>query len=199
MATTKREKFEKAEYITRQQLIDMFVNEDKQSTFKGCQFAHVVYFTDESGSRTINKQKALQKLVRTCITVGSSYQDRINRDLERRGEEGNFTSQGQSGQTPINKYVSQSDKSQKYNLKAVVEYFNTPETVYFENGRPRFFKDTLDKINSDLFMPSYFTPKTTSGRGNMSEEKDFDFFTLGFDKINSIRIKGTLYKVITNS
>jgi hypothetical protein len=192
---TKREKFEKAVVISTKQLIDMFVNEDKQSTFKGCQFAHIVYFTDESGSRTLNKQKALQKLVRTCITVGSSYQDRINRDLEKRGEEGNFTSQSQSGQTPINKYVSQSDKSQKYNLKAVVEYFNTPDTIYYENNKVRRFKDNLDKINSDLFMPSYFTPSTTSGRGNMSEEKDFSFFTVGFDKIYSLRIKGILYKV----
>jgi hypothetical protein len=192
---TKREKFEKAVVISTKQLIDIFVNEDKQSTFKGCQFAHIVYFTDESGSRTVNKQKALQKLVRTCITVGSSYQDRINRDLEKRGEEGNFTSQSQSGQTPINKYVSQSDKSQKYNLKAVVEYFNTPDTIYYENNKVRHFKDNLDKINSDLFMPSYFTPSTTSGRGNMSEEKDFSFFTVGFDKIYSLRIKGILYKV----
>ena len=193
---TKREKFEKVVHITQTQLIDMFVNEEKTSIFKGVQFAHIVYFCDESGSRTVNKARALQKLVRTCITVGSSYQNRINKDLERRGEEANFTSQGQSGQTPINKYVSQSDKSQKFNLKAVVEYFNTPDTIYYENNRPRFFKDENDKINSNLFMPSYFAPKTTSGRGNMSEEKDFSFFTVGFDKIRSLRIKGTLYSVI---
>lgn len=193
---TKREKFEKVVHITETQLIDMFVNEDKTSIFKGVQFAHVVYFCDESGSRIANGKRMLQKLVRTCITVGSSYQNRINRDLERRGEEANFTSQAQSGQTPINQYVSQSDKSKKFNLKAVVEYFNTPDTIYYENGRPRFFKDETDKINSNLFQPSHFAPKKTSGRGYMSEEKDFNFFTVGFDKINSLRIKGTLYKVI---
>lgn len=193
---TKFENLTKVEHITKRQLVDLFLNEDKDKTFKGVEFAHIVYFVDESGSRTENKEKVLQKFVRTCITVGSSYQNRINKDLERRGEEGNFTSQGQSGQTPINKYVSQSDKSQKYNLKAVVEYFNTPDTVYFQNSRPIFFKDELAKINSGLFMPSYFAPKQTSGRGYMSEEKDFSFFTVGFDKIHSLRIKGVKYIVI---
>ena len=189
----KAQKIEKIEFVTKEQLLGVFLNAEKTSLFKGVQFAHIVYFCDESGSRLVNKARVLQKFVRTCITVGSDYEARINRDLEKRGEEGNFTSQGMSGQTRINKYVSQSDKSQKHNLVAIVEHQNTPETVYIHD---RKVIDVKEAIKKDLFMPSHFAEKKTSGRGNMSEEKDFNYFTLGFDKIISVKIKGTKYKVV---
>ena len=176
--------------ITTKQAEDMFLNEEKTALFKGTQFAGIVYFVNESGSRMINKNKALQKLVRTAITVGSNYESRVNRDLEKRGEEGNFTAQGMSGQTRLNKYVSQSDKSGKKNLISIVEHRNVPQTIYFHEGKKISFEKAKEL---DLFMPSYFEPKKTSGRGNMSEEKDFNYFTVGFDNILSIKIKGVKY------
>jgi hypothetical protein len=189
----KAEKITKNVNITRTALLDLFLNEEKNELFKGTQFAHIVYFVDESGSIVVNKLKQLQKFVRTCITVGSDYEARVNRDLVKNGEEGNFTAQSMSGQVRINKYVSQSIKSQKHNLVAIVEHQNTPETVYIHNRNVISREKAIEK---GLFQPSHFAENKTSGRGNMSEEKDFNYFTVGFDKIISLKIKGTKYKVI---
>lgn len=186
------EKVTEVKTITKEQLLKMFLDEEKTGFFKGAQFASIVYFTDESGSIMREKQRQLQKLVRTLITVGSDYEGRINRDLEKRGEEGNFTAQSMSGQTRINKYVSQSDKSQKYNLVSIVEHQNTPKTFYFHKRQLISYEDA---VAQNLFMPSYFNDEKTSGRGNMSEEKDFKYFTVGFDKIISLKIKGVKYLI----
>jgi hypothetical protein len=179
--------------INTQQLIDLFLNFDNMPLFKGVAFGSIVYHTDESGSITRDKQKQLQKFVRTQITLGSSYEGRINRDLERRGEEANFTAQHLSGKEHVNKYVVQAlkDNSKKY-LCCVVEHHVTPDTVYFHKGKVIGFESAKEQ---GLFMPSYFEPKKTAGRGNMSEEKDFHYFTLGFDKIISLTVNGTRYLV----
>lgn len=180
---------EKTERVTKAELLTILLNFEKEVCFTGCSFANVVYFTDESGSRTVNKQKALQKLVRTNVTIGSSYEKRINRDLEKRDLEENFTAQAMTGKEHVTKMIVQSIKNPDFKmLCCVVEHHVKPDTIYFQNGRPKFFVNEADKIESNLFMPSYFAEKTTSGRGNMSVENDFHFFTLGIDKIKSLRV-----------
>lgn len=178
-------KITETQRITRQRLIDMFLNFKEEVAFTGCVFAHVVYHTDESQSRTVNKEKVLEKIVRTKITIGASYEKRINRDLVKQGEEANFTSQSMTGKTRVNEMVVITDKKQEYLLDAVVENSAVPLTIYFHK-RQRISKDAA--IAKDLFMPSYFAEKPTSGRGNMSEEKDFHTITLGFKKILSITL-----------
>ena len=49
-------------YITQAQLEAMFLNYKKEVAFTGVTFANVIYKGDVSGSRTINKVKALQKV-----------------------------------------------------------------------------------------------------------------------------------------
>lgn len=178
--------------ITSEELKNIFANDDKGSFLKGAVFANIVYQCDESQSITRNKEKQLQKLVRTQITIGSDYEARINRDLTKQGEDANFTAQSMSGQTRINKYVSQSDKSQKFNLVAIVEHHVTPKTIYFHDTMRI---DKSKAIELGLFMPSYFAEKKTSGRGNMQAENDFSYFTLGFDKIISVRMQGIKYLI----
>ncbi len=178
--------------LTTEELKNIFAREDKETFLNGVQFANIVYQCDESGSITRNKQKQLQKLVRTQITIGSSYEARVNRDLVKQGEDANFTAQSMSGQTRINKYVSQSDKSGKFNLVAIVEHHVTPKTIYFHDGMRI---DKSKAIELGLFMPSHFAEGKTSGRGNMQTETDFSYFTLGFERILSIRMQGVKYLV----
>ena len=179
--------------ITRADLLKMFLNFEKEVAFTGVAFGKIVYMTDESGSITVNKQKQLQKITRTQITLGSNYEARINRDLVKQGEEANFTAQSMTGKQHVNKIVVEAvkDPSKKY-LCCVVEHHVKPLTVYFHNKQRISFESAKEK---GLFMPSFFNEKKTAGRGNMSEEKDFHFFTLGFDKIISITLNKTKFIV----
>lgn len=72
--------------ISRNELVAML------SKNKGVTFAHVVAFTDEHGSRVANKKKVLQKLTFRNVTIGSSYEARVERRIE-----GEFESQEMSG------------------------------------------------------------------------------------------------------
>ena len=178
--------------VTSEEMKNIFAKEDKETFLKGVLFANVVYFVNESGSIVRQGKKQLQKLVKTQITIGSDYEARINRDLAKQGEDANFTAQGMSGQTRINKYVSQSDKSGKFNLVAIVEHHVTPKTHYFHDDM-LISKDKATELG--LFMPSYFADKKTSGRGNMSEERDFNYITIGFENIKSVRMGGVKYLI----
>ena len=88
--------------LSKNQLIAELSEFRKNVSATGTAFGSVVYFVDESGSKTVNKQKVLQKLVRVAITLGSNYEGRINRDLAKNEEEANFTAQSMSGKKHLN-------------------------------------------------------------------------------------------------
>lgn len=178
---------------TKAGLIALLSEFRKNITNTGVAFGNVVYFVDESGSKTVNKQKVLQKLVRTNITIGANYEGRINRDLVKQGEEANFTAQSMSGKVYINDegVIAMDTKTeQKRYLIATVENRTKPDTVYFHQGK-RITKEKA--IEQNLFMPSYFAEKTTSGRGNMSEERDFHTISPNVDNIISLTLNKTKY------
>lgn len=187
----KREKVTTTKRITRETLVGMFENYKTEIAFTGVAFANITYFVDESKSKTIDKKKAIQKLSRQLVTLGSSYEARVNRDLEKRGEEGNFTALGITGRTHINSMLVKADKTGEYQLRCVTEHRNMRSgvVIYFHNGQ-RVSRETAR---------TFFTPaglegkKTTSGRGNMSEETDFNFSTLGVKNIHSITMNKTRY------
>lgn len=187
---------QKISRITKAQLLNLLTDFKKQISNSGVAFGNVVYFVDESQSRTSDKKKVLQKLTRVNITIGANYENRVNRDLVKQGEEANFTSQAMSGKDYVNedRVIATDVKTgtKKY-LVATVENHTIPDTVYFYQGKRISKKDAIEK---DLFMPSYFTPKTTSGRGNMSEEKDFHTISPNVDNIISLTLNKTKYVVI---
>lgn len=179
--------------ISRSDFFQKMFNFEKEVAFTGVAFGKIVYLTDESGSVTKNKEKQLQKIVRTQITLGSNYENRINRDLVKQDEEANFTAQAMSGKVHETKLICKAvkDENKKY-LCCVVEHHVTPLTVYFHQKQ----RISFDKAKEmGLFMPSHFTPKTTAGRGNMQEKTDFHFFTLGFDKIISLTVNKTKFVI----
>lgn len=188
----KREKITEVEKITREKLVNMFENYKTEIAFTGVAFANITYQVDESGSKTVGGKKVLQKLSRQLVTLGSNYEARINRDLEKRNEEGNFTALAITGRTHVNAMLVKADKTQEYQLRMITEHRNLRKgvVIYFKDGQ-RISKKAA--IEQNLFMPSYFTPKSTSGRGNMSEENDFNFVTLGVKNIHSITMNKKRY------
>ena len=160
----------------------------KNISATGTAFGSIVYFVDESGSKVVKGKKVLQKLVRVAITLGAKYDNRINKDLVRNGEEGNFTAQSMSGKEYVNDegIVAIDTKTRtKHYLVAVVENHAKPDTIYFHEGK-RISKEKA--IEMGLFMTSYFAEKTTMGRGNMSEVKDFHIINPNFDNIISLKL-----------
>ena len=174
--------------LSKNQLIAELSEFRKNVSATGTAFGSVVYFVDESGSKTVNKQKVLQKLVRVAITLGSNYEGRINRDLAKNEEEANFTAQSMSGKKHLNDegvLLTDTKTETKIYLNAVVENHAKPDTIYFHEGK-RINK--ADAIEKGLFMPSYFAEKTTMGRGNMSDAKDFHIINTNLDNVISITL-----------
>lgn len=181
-------KVEKIIKTTKAKLLAELLEFKKNISQTGVAFGSIVYFVDESGSKTKNGKKVLQKLVRVPITLGAKYDNRINKDLVRNGEEGNFTAQSMSGKEYVNEegIVATDTKTRtKFYLVAVVENHTKPDTIYFHEGK-RISKEKA--IEMGLFMPSYFNEKTTMGRGNMSVEKDFHIINPNVDNIISLKL-----------
>ena len=183
-------KTEKVVRITKVELLNFLSEFRKNVSATGVAFGSIVYRVDESGSKTVNKQKVLQKLVRLTLTLGASYEKRINRDLIKQEEDANFTAESMSGKEYINNEgiiaIDTKTKTKHY-LIATVENHTKPDTIYFHEGK-MISKEKA--IEQNLFMPSYFTPKTTSGRGNMSEEKDFHTISPNINNIISLKLNG---------
>jgi hypothetical protein len=186
-------KTEKIVRITRQKLEAMLI--DFKKNIGSVAFGNVVYFVDESKSIQRQGKKALQKLTRVNITIGANYEGRINRDLVKQGEEANFTAQAMSGKTYIGdgNVIATDVKTQtKKYLVATVENHTKPDTIYFHEGKRISFEKAKEQ---GLFMPSAFTPKTTSGRGNMSEEKDFHTISPNLENIISLKLNKVKYMI----
>ncbi len=183
-------------HITKVELLNLLSEFRKNISATNVAFGNIVYFVDESGAKTVNKQKVLQKFVRVNCTIGAKYENRINRDLVKQGEEANFTAQSMSGKEYINDegIVAIDVKTRtKHYLVATVENHTIPTTVYFHEGK-RISKE--DAIKKELFMPSHFAPKISSGRGNMSEDKDFHTINPNLSNIISLTLNKTKFIII---
>ena len=157
---------------------------------KGATFGHLVAFTDESGSRTVKGSKVLQKLTFRNITIGSDYEARVER---RTGEE--FESQAMIGKEFVegSNCLARATKnpSKKY-LVCDQELKTKVHTHFFHNSQPIKKEDA---ISQDLFAPSYFTPKTTAGRGQVSEDKNFFRLTVTLENVIALTYKGQKYRI----
>ena len=184
--------------IKRATLVEMFKNFKKEVAFTGCSFMHVTYFTNHADSRTVKGKKVLQKITRTCITVGSEYQKKVNKILEKKQNENpDFVAQEMKGkfrpygyEIPIVAATSNPDFEM---LCAIVENHTQPKSVLYHEGK---IVSYAEAVALQLFTPAHFLPKQTTGRGRVDEENDFHFITLGFDKILKVNINKQVYKVV---
>ena len=191
-------KVEKVVKTTRENLLNLLSEFRKNVAFTGVAFGHCTYYVDESGSKQVAGKKVLQKLVRTNVTIGTSYEKRVNRDLVKQEEEANFTAQSMSGKVYINDegvIATDVKTGLKHYLICTVENKTKPVVHYFHEGKRIVFADTEQKKASGLFMPSYFEPKKTSGRGNVQEATDFHTISPNIDNIISLTLNKTKYLI----
>ena len=94
--------------VSKNKLIEMFLNYKKEVTFSGVTFANITYLVDESKSKTVNKEKMLKKQVTVQIMLGASYQDKVNRIIEKENQDkekaekmGSFLSGEMSGKAYV--------------------------------------------------------------------------------------------------
>jgi hypothetical protein len=157
---------------------------------KGATFAHLVMFGDEHGSRTVKGAKALQKLTFRNITIGSDYEARVERRIDEE-----FESQAMSGKEFVegtNCLARATKNPSKLYLVCDQELKTKVHTNFFHNGQPI---KKADAIAQNLFAPSYFAPKSTAGRGQVSEEKNFFRLTVGLENVIALTYKGQKYRI----
>jgi hypothetical protein len=163
---------------------------------KGVMFANVTYFVDESGSRTINGKKALQKSVTVNVTINADYEKKVNRILEnKQGETPDFESMGMKGKSlvyPDCRALVQNDKGEQM-LYAMIEHNAKREVAYYYQGE--LISKELAK-EKDLFSPSFFAEKKTVGRGSVSDDNDFAVFTVFLKNIKRAKFNGMEYIII---
>jgi hypothetical protein len=186
-------------HITQAQLESMFLSFNKEVSFSGVTFANVIYKNDVSGSRTINKQKALQKITEVQITLGTDYTKKVQRiEVKKQGAESSdfeaMKMNGKSYTNGIENPVVHADKNPEFKmLVMIVEHGTKRKSTYLHNGEII----TIDQAKEmDLLTPSFFAERPPAGRGIVNEENNFDFNTLGFDKILQITINKTDYIII---
>jgi len=188
------------EHVTQEQLENKFLNFKKEVSLTGVTFADVIYQNDVSGSRQVKGKKALQKVKQCRITLGADYTKKVQKiHTVKQGMESDFKANkmlGKSYTNGVENPVVHSDKKPSFRMLVMIcEASNRKhnKTTYLHNGQVITIEEAT---KLDLLQPSFFAEKTTAGRGSVSEENDFDYLTLGFDKINQITLNKTTYIVI---
>lgn len=187
-------------HITQEQLENMFLNFKKEVSLTGVTFADVIYQNDVSGSRQVKGKKVMQKVKQCRITLGADYTKKVQKiHTVKQGMESDFKANkmlGKSYTNGVDNPVVHADKKPTFRMLVMIcEASNRKhnKTTYLHNGQIITIEEAT---KLDLLQPSFFAEKTTAGRGTVSEENDFDYLTLGFDKINQITLNKTTYIVI---
>ena len=187
-------------HVTQEQLENMFLNFKKEVSLTGVTFGDVIYQNDVSGSRQVGGKKTMQKVKQCRITLGTDYTKKVQKiHTVKQGMESDFKANkmlGKSYTNGVDNPVVHSDKNPSFRMLVMIcEASNRKynKTTYLHNGQIITIEEAT---KLDLLQPSFFAEKTTAGRGSVSEENDFDYLTLGFDKINQITLNKTTYIVI---
>lgn len=189
--------------ITTAELANLLIEASK----KGVTFGSILYFVDESGAATVNKEKVAKKLTFTPITLGSDYTRKVEKILKnKQGADENyeFVAKQMSGRDVLYSTLVQTTRTGVLGIYATVENHqkNKIRSKLFFDGRmyDRKELETLhfERIEQGLkgiFMPSYFTPKATKGQGEIKAENDFGIVTTHLSNIRKIKIGKMLYRV----
>ena len=150
----------------------------------------MTYFVDDSRSRTVKGQKQVQKLVR----VKNAY---LNHNYENKVKNltgcENFKAEELKGKTRISSTLLKSNSTGELMLDAKILKTEAVELLgYYHNGNPI---TEAEAVALDLWAGTYYnpTPKTTAGRGLVSEEDDFRMITPYLSRILIIKFNGTEY------
>jgi len=183
--------------ISRAEFLNMIINWNKEISFSGVTFFNILYQVDESQSKTVKGKKLLQKRVETVITVGSQYEAKCQRLLEKQGLNVDFKSQEIPGRNykwgkKVPLVVKNDDESKKY-LVIIVEGHASPQRQFIHEGK----EITLEEAEKlDLFTPAHYVKdEPTPARGMIEAENIFYFRTLSIENVITCKINGTEYVI----
>ena len=173
-------------YIIRTTALGMenFINENVKKATVG----RFIYFTDESKSKTVNKKKVLQKLVDTTMRIGESYENKVNNRTDS-----DFKAESPRGLEYVNPFFFRAIKKGDMRLNTYKGKDTKALTVLFNDGA---VIDRKDAEEQKLFTNAYYAPKTTVGRGEVSEGDDFYVARLAIEKLLVFKYAG---KTIINT
>ena len=174
--------------ISQQQLANML------KELKGTTFATIEYFVDESKSRVIAGKKQVQKLVRVNVTLGSNYENKVNKIATvKQDMEVNFESQAMIGKSFVGGCLIKADKSGDLMLYATIEKNAKRQTTYFHKGIPH----TVEQLKPlDVLAPSFFAEKPTMGRGLVEKENDFALISPKLSNIKYIKTNKMEFEIL---
>jgi len=165
------------------------------SNVKGANFVNLVYLVDESKSKTVKGNKLVQKLVKTNVTIGSSYENKVNRILEtKQNETADFVAQAPKGKMFFAKNILTDVKTEsKFYLSAIIENTTKRSTTYYHQNKK---VTRAEIITMDLVTPAFTKPKSVSGRGSVNVENDFSVITPNIENIVAINMNKEKYVVL---
>lgn len=173
------------EVLTDNVITDLLLNYKKSTTI------HIEYIVDEAQSRQKQGKKVLQKHVKcTHVYLNHDYKNKV-RNLTGNAE---FEALAMKGKERVSSTFVRAIKSGELLLDGKILNFDTVTRLGFlHNGQPI---SEIDAIAEDFFAPAYFaeTEKTTSGRGSVSVDDDFQMFTLGIKNLIYLKFNGKEYK-----
>lgn len=133
-----------------------------------------IYFTDEQKSRTKNKVKQVNKLVKTEMRLAESYQNKIENRIEK-----DYKPDSPKGLEYVSPFFFRGIKAQDLRLNAYSSGI-IPTTKYYHNGSVK----TIEELKGlDLLSPSFFTKKETVGKGQVTDEQDFFVTRLRLNRV----------------
>lgn len=171
--------------LTDKVIIDLLGNYSQSTTIS------IEYKVDESESRQRKGKKVLQKYVKcTHVYLNHDYTNKV-RNLT--GNE-DFEALKMKGKERVSSTFVRAIKTQELQLDGKILNYDTVKRLgFFYNDAPI---SEAEAIAEDLFAPAYFNKaeKTTSGRGSVSLEDDFQMFTLGIKNIKYLKCFGIEYR-----
>jgi hypothetical protein len=154
----------------------------------------ILYETDLSTARTVAGVKQVRK---TTLVVNARLNHDYAQKVQRLSGDETFIADPMQGKTRVSGTLVKSDKSGEL----LLDYkLLNPATeikrlqLLTAGGEPI---SEADAAAQNLLAPSHFKERTkpTAGRGCVSEEKNFDMYTLSLKNIKRLRFKGVEYIV----
>ena len=177
----------------------------------------LIYYNKHNGSRMINGKSAVEKLSYACTYIGHDYANKVNERLLAQAKK-QAQETGEKVEDIFNKFVAQNARGlvRKNNvlyynaknlsllrIRAYVKHEKNGnvENATIEKSLGLFHNDELKTFEEckslDLFTPSYFTPKKSKGRGQLTKgENDFQIRTYNLENIQAIKFRGNVYKLV---
>jgi hypothetical protein len=189
------------QHITKAQAVAMF-EDYKNISATGVAFSSLSYLVDVAESKKVDGKHLLKKFVKINATIGSDYEKKVNRIVEKKQDEViNFVAQPQFGKeyyidgSPV---VRDTKTGEKRYLVFIVENHTSKPSAHQLYIAETMKEVTKEQVwNLDYITPSGLAPKTyTSGRGAVDKENDFAFRTVDFNNLKGFVIGGTDYRII---